>query len=59
MARLAKAAVKLAAQDARRQILETAAQLWHLTTAEVRLANRQVYAKGRTSMTIVEVVQQC
>ena len=52
------AAVKLAAQDARRQILETAAQLWHLTTAEVRLANRQVHAKGRTSMTIAEVAQR-
>jgi carbon-monoxide dehydrogenase large subunit len=41
------AAVKLAAIDARRQLFETAAHLWHLTPSELRLARKKVFAKGR------------
>jgi CO/xanthine dehydrogenase Mo-binding subunit len=40
------AAVKLAAADARRQLFEIAAQLWHLTPSELRLARKKVMAKG-------------
>jgi CO/xanthine dehydrogenase Mo-binding subunit len=41
------AAVKLAAADARRQLFETAAHLWHLTAGELRLASKKIVAKGR------------
>src|SRR5882724_3757376 len=44
------AAVKLAAADARRQLLKAAAGLWNLSPETLRLANKKVVAKGRSSM---------
>jgi CO/xanthine dehydrogenase Mo-binding subunit len=52
------AAVKLAAADARRQLLKAAAALWNLSPETLRLANKQVRAKGKKSMTFAEVIEK-
>jgi CO/xanthine dehydrogenase Mo-binding subunit len=52
------AAVKLAAADARRQILEIAARLWNLEAEDIRLANGKVIVKGHRSLTFVELLAQ-
>ena len=52
------AAVKLAAADARRQLLETAAQVWNLKPGDLRLAGKKVLAKGRASMTFGALAQK-
>ena len=52
------AAVKLAAADARRQIIETAARLWNLPANAVRFAGGKVRAKGQSSLTLAEVSAQ-
>ena len=52
------AAVKLAATDARRQLLEAAARLWNLSTDDLRLSGTKVLAKGRSSMSFAEVVEK-
>ena len=52
------AAVKLAAADARRQLLEAAARLWNLSTDDLRLSGKKVVAKGRRSMSFAEVVEK-
>jgi CO/xanthine dehydrogenase Mo-binding subunit len=52
------AAVKLAAVDARRQILETAARLWNLPAEAVRFTSGKVNAKGQRSLTLAEVLAQ-
>ncbi len=52
------AAVKLAAVDARRQIVEAAARLWNLPADAVRFATGKVSAKGRRSLTLAEVLVQ-
>ncbi|MDH3445101.1 MAG: molybdopterin-dependent oxidoreductase, partial [Deltaproteobacteria bacterium] len=44
------AAVKLAAADARRQLLETTGRLWDLSPDKLRLAKKRIVAKGRGSM---------
>ncbi len=51
------AAVKLAATDARRQLLEAAARLWNLSPETLRLADKKVTAKGRRSMTFGKIIQ--
>jgi CO/xanthine dehydrogenase Mo-binding subunit len=50
------AAVKLAAADARRQILETAARLWNLPAEGMRLADGKVIVKGCRPLTLAEVL---
>jgi CO/xanthine dehydrogenase Mo-binding subunit len=50
------AAVKLAATDARRQLLKAAAGLWNLSPDFPRLVDKKVTAKGRRSMTFAEVI---
>jgi CO/xanthine dehydrogenase Mo-binding subunit len=52
------AAVKLAAADARRQIIETAARLWNLPAEAVRFATGKVSAKGQRALTLAEVLEQ-
>jgi len=52
------AAVKLAAVDARRQLLETASHLWNLPPDSLRVAHNKVVAKGHRSMTFSEVVEK-
>jgi CO/xanthine dehydrogenase Mo-binding subunit len=52
------AAVKLAAADARRQLLEAASRFWNLTPDALRLAGKKVVAKGRRSMTFAGVIEQ-
>ena len=52
------AAVKLAAADARRQILESASHLWNLSHDALRLAGKKIVGKGRRSMTFAEVVEK-
>ncbi len=52
------AAVKLAAADARRQIMETAARLWNLPAAAVRFVTGKVNAKGRRTLSLAEVLEQ-
>ena len=52
------AAVKLAALDARRQLVEAAARLWKLSPDHLRLAGAKVVANGRRSMTFGEVVEK-
>ena len=52
------AAVKLAATDARRQLLKAAAGLWNLSPETLRLADKKVTAKGRRSMTFAEVIER-
>src|SRR5262245_30303445 len=51
-------AVKLAAGDARRQLLEAASRLWNLSTDVLRLSGKKVLAKGRPSMSFAEVVEK-
>ena len=51
-------AVKLAAADARRQLLEAASRLWNLSTDVLRLSGKKVLAKGRPSMSFAEVVKK-
>src|SRR5262249_31628379 len=51
-------AVKLAAADARRQLLEAASRLWNLSTDVLRLSGKQVSARGRPSMSFAEVVKK-
>jgi CO/xanthine dehydrogenase Mo-binding subunit len=52
------AAVKLAAADARRQILEMAARLWKLPAEGIRLANGKVIAKGQPPLALAELLAQ-
>ena len=52
------AAVKLAAADARRQIMETAARLWNLPVEAVRFVTGKVSAKGRRTLSLAEVLEQ-
>ncbi len=52
------AAVKLAAADARRQILESASHLWNLSHDALRLAGKKIVGKGRRSMTFGEVIEK-
>jgi CO/xanthine dehydrogenase Mo-binding subunit len=52
------AAVKLAAADARRQLLEAASRLWNLPTDTLRLSGKKVLTKGRPSMSFSEVVKK-
>jgi CO/xanthine dehydrogenase Mo-binding subunit len=52
------AAVKLAAADARRQLLKAVSQLWNLSPDAIRLAGKKVVAKGRRSMTFAEIIEQ-
>ncbi|HVR17169.1 MAG TPA: molybdopterin cofactor-binding domain-containing protein, partial [Candidatus Limnocylindrales bacterium] len=52
------AAVKLAAADARRQIMETAARLWNLPAEAVRFVTGKVSAKGRRALSLAEVLEQ-
>jgi CO/xanthine dehydrogenase Mo-binding subunit len=51
------AAVKLAAADARRQLVDAASRLWNLSPETLRLADRKVKTKGR-SMTFAEVIER-
>jgi CO/xanthine dehydrogenase Mo-binding subunit len=51
------AAVKRAAVDARRQLLEATARLWRLSLDDLRVADRKVAAKDHRSMTFAEVVE--
>jgi carbon-monoxide dehydrogenase large subunit len=52
------AAVKLAATDARRQLLKAVAELWNLSPRALRLADKMVKAKGKRSMTFAEVMEK-
>ena len=52
------AAVKLAAADARRQIMETAARLWNLPAEAIRFVTGKVIAKGRRALSLAEVLEQ-
>jgi CO/xanthine dehydrogenase Mo-binding subunit len=52
------AAVKLAAADTRRQIMETAARLWNLPVEVVRFVTGKVSAKGRRTLSLAEVLEQ-
>jgi CO/xanthine dehydrogenase Mo-binding subunit len=52
------AAVKLAAADARRQMLEMAARLWNRPGEDIRLANGKVIVKGQRSLTLAELLAQ-
>ncbi len=52
------AAVKLAAADARRQIVEKAARLWNLPIEKIRFANGKVSADGQRSSALTEVLAQ-
>ena len=52
------AAVKLAAADARRQIMETAARLWNLPVEAVRFVTGKVSAKGQRALSLAEVLEQ-
>jgi carbon-monoxide dehydrogenase large subunit len=51
------AAVKRAAVDARRQLLEATARLWRLSLDDLRVSDMKVAAKDRRSMTFGEVVE--
>ena len=51
------AAVKLAAADARRQIVDVAARLWKVPDEGIRITSGKVSAKGR-SLTLAEVLVQ-
>ena len=46
------AAVKLAALDARRQLIESAAALWSIPAGKLRLANGKVFATGRAPIAL-------
>jgi CO/xanthine dehydrogenase Mo-binding subunit len=52
------AAVKLAAADARRQILEIAARLWNLAAEGIRFADGKVIVKGRRPLALTELFAQ-
>jgi CO/xanthine dehydrogenase Mo-binding subunit len=52
------AAVKLAATDARRQLLKAAAGFWNPLPETLRLANKKVRTKGKRSMTFAEVIEK-
>jgi carbon-monoxide dehydrogenase large subunit len=52
------AAVKLAAIDARRQLLEAAARLWQLAPTAIRLEKNKILAKGRRALTFGDLLQQ-
>ena len=52
------AAVKLAATDARRQLIEASARLWNLSPEKLRIKGKKVVARGRRSMTYGEVIKK-
>jgi len=52
------AAVKLAATDARRQLLESAAQTFNLSPHDLRLRNKKVIAKRRPSITFAVLAEK-
>jgi CO/xanthine dehydrogenase Mo-binding subunit len=52
------AAVKLAATDARRELVKAAASLWNLSPDTLWLANSKVRAKGKRSMTFGEIIEK-
>src|SRR5262249_50302129 len=52
------AAVKLAATDARRQIVAKAAQLWNLSIEQVRFAKGKVRARGQRELALTDVLTQ-
>jgi len=51
------AAVKLAAGDARRQLLETAAQILQLPPSDLRLKGKKAIAKRQTSITFAKLAE--
>jgi CO/xanthine dehydrogenase Mo-binding subunit len=52
------AAVKLAATDARRQLIEASARLWNLSPEKLRIKGKKVMASGHRSMTYGEVIEK-
>src|SRR5207253_1629935 len=50
------AAVKRAAADARRQLLESAARVWEISPEDLRPSKKKVVAKDRRSMSFEEVI---
>jgi CO/xanthine dehydrogenase Mo-binding subunit len=52
------AAVKLAAADARRQIVEIAARCWNLAAEGIRFADGKVFVKGRRTLTLAKLFAQ-
>jgi CO/xanthine dehydrogenase Mo-binding subunit len=52
------AAVKLAASDARRQLLEAASGLLNVPQSALRVAGKKIGAKGRSAMTFGEILKQ-
>jgi CO/xanthine dehydrogenase Mo-binding subunit len=52
------AAVKLAAADARRQLMEMAARFWNLTAEGIRLAGGKVIVKGHLPLALAELAAQ-
>ena len=52
------AAVKLAATDARRQLIEASARLWNLAPKKLRVEGKKVVAQGRRSMTFAEIMKK-
>ena len=52
------AAVKRAALDARRQLVEAAAKLWQLEPKAIRLEKKQVVAKNRRALSLSELLRQ-
>ncbi len=52
------AAVKRAATDARRQLLQAAARLWNRSPESLRFADNKVTAKGGRSLTFAEIIEK-
>jgi carbon-monoxide dehydrogenase large subunit len=52
------AAVKLAAMDTRRQLLESSARLWKLAPEKLRVEGKKIVAPGPRSMTFGEVLKK-
>jgi CO/xanthine dehydrogenase Mo-binding subunit len=52
------AAVKLAAKEARKQLLETASGLLNVRQSELRVAGKRIVGKNRRAMTFGEIVKQ-
>jgi CO/xanthine dehydrogenase Mo-binding subunit len=52
------AAVKLAASDARRQLMEAASRLLNVPQSELRVAGKKIVAQRRRSMTFGEIVKK-
>jgi CO/xanthine dehydrogenase Mo-binding subunit len=52
------AAVKLAATDARRQLIEASARIWNLAPDKLRVEGKKVVARGRRAITFAEVIEK-